>query len=593
MQPDPSRTGGSDALCFTAGPKGAVFGVGVIHAWLAADRLPPEVAAGISTGALTAAAMQYSYRDLENGSPAADIEVRRWTWFRKYLATLSDSPLNVIWKAIPDPVDFFADKPPVVDWSRPELMRKEEARARRHRYILTKLGTWLGNLPVKFSTLASAAITYVRFKERYGLWLWMLILNRLTLAQIGLQFLFLMCVCPFFSERTFHLRRARRPRQSGFADAIRSAIETARRALDYLWSWRFRPLFGWHIWIGAVAAALLLAVPAAGVIAGVAMQLIFDDPRGPLIEGCSFAGFAVVAFLIIVAVRRKASRDWLTAHLLKSLGIARGLLHDYTLHRKLLDLFGLDTATGQDPKLDQEPFQLVLVATALQTVSWKGRPLKSQQVWAEAGAPLTQAVRAAMRVTGMFEPLRLAGHEIEPWVDAAGLRHLDLVDGSGISQNPLPALVSWLKDPHSDRQKLAQRLCGTHIRDKRVHVIYNVPIEPYRPEKSQERPERINIVESAIISRELERRRDTRQEARQTNFISQMELYVQEGGETAGVLPIFADEIAPEYDITFANNLDPAPAEIRAMAASGCRRTLEALYRDHLRGSPGRPMQVS
>jgi len=173
-------------------------------------------------------------------------------------------------------------------------------------------------------------------------------------------------------------------------------------------------------------------------------------------------------------------------------------------------------------------------------------------------------------------------------VDSAGHKHVDLVDGAGISQNPLSALFGWLKDPHVDRQKLGQRLCGAHINDKRVHVVYNVPIEPY-PEKAQEREERINIVKSAFISRELERRRDTRQEARQTNFISQMELYVQQGGKTAGVLPIFVDEIAPERDIGFANNLDPTPREIRGMAAAGCRRTLESLYRGQLRASPTHP----
>src|SRR5271165_5186688 len=86
-----TRTGGGDAVCFTAGPKGAIFSAGVIHAWLAADRKPPQAAAGISAGALTAAAMQYAYRALECGNQNSDIEVRRWMWFRKYLAVLSDS----------------------------------------------------------------------------------------------------------------------------------------------------------------------------------------------------------------------------------------------------------------------------------------------------------------------------------------------------------------------------------------------------------------------------------------------------------------------------------------------------------------------
>jgi hypothetical protein len=159
------RTGGKDALCFTAGPKGAVFGAGVIHAWLAADRKPPEVVAGISAGALTSAAMQRSYRALEGGGDGPDREVRRWTWFRRYLDALSNSPLDILWHAIPDPVDFFADKPPVVDLSCPSALKPEEAAARRHYYILTRLGSWLGHLPVKVNTAALAAITFVRYKE--------------------------------------------------------------------------------------------------------------------------------------------------------------------------------------------------------------------------------------------------------------------------------------------------------------------------------------------------------------------------------------------------------------------------------------------
>ena len=113
--------------------------------------------------------------------------------------------------------------------------------------------------------------------------------------------------------------------------------------------------------------------------------------------------------------------------------------------------------------------------------------------------------------------------------------------------------------------------------------MYNVPVQPYTPEGDAAEPERMNIVEVAFVSGELARRRDTRQEARQTNFISQLESYVREGRGGTKALPIFADEIAPERDITFDNSLDPRPDEIRKAAAAGCRRTLETLYRDELR----------
>ena len=62
--PDP-RTGGNDAVCFTAGFAGAMFAAGAIHAYLAADRKPPAIVAGISMGALNAAAFQRCYQELK------------------------------------------------------------------------------------------------------------------------------------------------------------------------------------------------------------------------------------------------------------------------------------------------------------------------------------------------------------------------------------------------------------------------------------------------------------------------------------------------------------------------------------------------
>ena len=50
-----------DAVCFSAGITGVAFGAGVIHAYLASDRKPPLIIAGISLGAVTAAAMERSY----------------------------------------------------------------------------------------------------------------------------------------------------------------------------------------------------------------------------------------------------------------------------------------------------------------------------------------------------------------------------------------------------------------------------------------------------------------------------------------------------------------------------------------------------
>jgi hypothetical protein len=107
------RSKPSDALCFTAGFSGAPFDAGVIHAYLAADRPAPAVVAGISVGAVSAAAMQRAYRELEAcrpepaGGNRAAREIARWRWCREYIEALSTSPLNVIWNSIPDRHDFF------------------------------------------------------------------------------------------------------------------------------------------------------------------------------------------------------------------------------------------------------------------------------------------------------------------------------------------------------------------------------------------------------------------------------------------------------------------------------------------------------
>src|ERR1022692_91237 len=108
----------AEAVCFSAGMVGAVMGAGVIHAYLASQRRAPKIVAGVSVGALSAAAMQRAFGELEKAKAAegakldsADptiqagaagrVESARWTWFRKYVSYLSDSPLKVLWDCLP------------------------------------------------------------------------------------------------------------------------------------------------------------------------------------------------------------------------------------------------------------------------------------------------------------------------------------------------------------------------------------------------------------------------------------------------------------------------------------------------------------
>jgi predicted acylesterase/phospholipase RssA len=191
---------GNDAVCFTSGFPGATFGAGAIHAYLAADREPPQVVAGISLGTLSAAVMQRSYQDLqqaknklgeaENAAKSgannaqkglvvaqenAGLPRARWEFFRKYLAAITNRPFDVIWKGIPDPADFLAELPPIKDpvpetITDPKLRKKwkdAELASRHELYLFVKLGHWLAKSPVRISTIANLLVSYVRSKERY------------------------------------------------------------------------------------------------------------------------------------------------------------------------------------------------------------------------------------------------------------------------------------------------------------------------------------------------------------------------------------------------------------------------------------------
>src|SRR5262249_24894114 len=156
-------------------------------------------------------------------------EAKRWEWFRKYLDTVSNDPLAFVWKAIPDPVDFFADGPPVKDLSAESLpfdLPEQETDARRHFYLLTKFGTWLAGIPVRVGTLASFIVYLVRCKERYG----NRVLNPILLIWNAIKtgaglWWHVMRAPRFVVEKSFSDRRVWRP-------------------------W-VRPLFGWPVWIGS------------------------------------------------------------------------------------------------------------------------------------------------------------------------------------------------------------------------------------------------------------------------------------------------------------------------------------------------------
>ena len=522
-----------DAVCFTSGPKGAAFSAGAIHAWLAADREPPLVVAGISTGALTSAAMNKCYRELESAS-ADTLERDRWTWYRRYLDAITRDPLSFFWKAMPDPVDFFADKPPVRDLSIPgSLGEVEQPAARRHYHLLTKLGIWFAGLPVRVQTIASIAVHFVRLKEKYG----SALVSGYLLAWNGVKAV---------AGVWWHLLRA----PSFFRES-----EFNRGGS--------RPLFGWLIWLGSMAPSVLFAV---------VLYVTWIQMKWPIWWSLVAAVFIPVGVLgAITATYFQSDRRWdLPKFLFQRLDLSKGFISQFELRRRLFDLFRDDAL---EPKLagGHKEMHVLLVCAALQ---------QRKQVWPGSDARLVDALSAAMAVPGIFPPV--CNDELH-WRNYTKDVPAEAIDGKAIRSNPIPAFFEWCRTHPAVAEKLERP-----GRAASLHVVYNVPIEPEAPLNEAPAKESIDIVESAQISLELEKRRDTRQEVKQTYFISSLEAIRRRTTGTArrekGAFTIFPDEIAPRQEISYTNEMDPTRAETLKVVAQGCRRTLETLYRDRLAG---------
>ncbi len=530
--PANSRPGGQDAVCFTAGLRGAAFGAGVIHAWLASDREPPLASAGISVGALSAAAMQKAYRELESPSPAAgppaphqggaELERRRWNWYRRYLDAVTNQPLRFLWKAIPDPVDFSADKPPVNDLSAPPEAGNQND-ARRHFHLLTKLGVWIGGLPVRVSTIAAIAVHYVRWKEHYGWWRLSRFLCIAGVAKAAAGAWWRLAWSPgFFSERSF-----------------------GRRG--------FRPLFGWFAWLVSLA-------PVLAVVLAIAIGALAGNWRFAL------AGVLLLPLLSIALMLPFRGR--LGGSISSQLDLKRGLFSQFELRRVLYDLFG---DGHPDPKLTPDggkQMRLLLVCAALQ---------QTKQVWPKPAVDLVTGVAAAMCVAGSFPPVPIAKEDLDCY--SAPVTPAEVIDGVAVRSNPIPAFFDWCYLP--ENQQIAQRLESQPGEVPKLHVVYSVPagaeVTGAPPRES------IDIVDSAMISLALEKRRDTRQEVRQTNFLARLEAVRRratgKGWTPQGCFSIFADEIAPAAEIAYRNQWEPTRAEGLTAAAQGCANAMETLYR--------------
>ena len=630
----------NDGVCFTAGITGAPFAAGVIHAYLAADRRPPKVAAGISMGALSAAAMQRAYHELHDQKTAAgphpddqqkkSIERARWEWFRKYLAFLTDHPFDVIWNCIPDPSDFHADLPPVQEpdlprdpAARPHEWQQRDLDARRALYMQVKLGTWLAHLPIKVSTVARLLVHYVRFRERYPR---SRVLRGWNIMVLAFEALRLFC--------RLALHTARHPKF--FSEWQFSVVDVDRHEER---GHGFRPLFGWPVWLLSVLYASVLAAPLLqllwlewshwgwppaeiGWIAALKLKaaVAIDNPWFRRLVWCS-AGMLFAPLLLgtaIMARRRVAQKlgNRIVAYIAGKLGIKQGLIEDFHLRLRLHRLFEQD---GTVPLVDEDPMPVLLVSAPLQMFCsldrdaqvQAGQPAGPTQLWpsTKGKVSIVDGLRAALALTPLLAPFRVEQKDVQHWMRAGSSAWpLDLVDGSVIRYNPLPALFSFFSTPAGENiaQQLSCRrpknngqqtdLTWRDPSDPAIRLVYNVPILPkgtpplVPPNETQEEPPLPDAVDTARAGLRLERRRDTRIEVLRTNFITDIEQCIESSSDPLVVsgqpdkrpLPIHVDEIAPESEFKAENPLQPTETEILVQVAAGCRQTLGLLLQDQL-----------
>ena len=550
-----------DAVCFTAGLHGVSFGAGTIHAYLASDRTPPKITAGISVGALTAAVMERCYVELRESRT----EGARWTWFRRYLSFLLDRPYDVAWHAIPNPSDFVADLPPVAETGLPTSpdgspdpeWEKREARARRKLHIIARFGRWCSHLPVTLSSAGWIMVRYARHEEQnpivqvaqwwnaLALWTRVLWFEWLVLVQIIVR-------PQFFPEWQF------------------------RAGGKMLSHFPLRPLFGWKLWL----ATLFLGSATIGlwiVNLWVVVEEIFQEKTTHVLHLGLLLGFTC-APLVPIFLRRwmGPANNWGFKKILTHLGIRTSLIDDFFLRLKLFRLF---EDHGLTPTLKDLTFPVLMVAAPLQILD-----SSPSQLWpgTKSRVSIVEALRTSLAIPRLFAPTVVTGDGLEPWMEGPQRPvRLDLVDGSVVRHNPLPALIRFLSEPQNS--EVAEILSRP---TSRVHLVYDIPIQP-KPlpaagAGTNEEPRLPNIVETGFASKRLEQRRDSRLEVVRTNFVSEIERVLRtatkSGVSSPDVDTITVDEIAPEHELTLENTLQPTETEILTHIAEGCRQTLSVLY---------------
>jgi predicted acylesterase/phospholipase RssA len=631
---DTPRPSSLEAVCFTAGVDGTPFAAGVIHAYLAADRPPPAVAAGISAGALSASAMAASFEELGACTAQERTEAKRWRWFRTYLEALSNRPLDVFWRGVPS----FAELStlggrlrPLADPATPEPLKKEERDALKRRFLLQHLGRWLCRLPITVRQVAGFLVnTAVSMERNLGTKPERLVAKVRSWALLAVL-VWMLLQHVVFSPQLLNVSPYMAPDSQG------------RRRPP-----RFRPLLGWRGWLASTfvfgaSVAWLVALVIAGLgrlmslLGGrvaswwteleVTVPLVGELSSNPLVLLGLLAGPVVLVLLVertdkLLTARAKfrgsvdsGVRSTIVGYLIERTGVARSILSDFYLLRFLSTLFEQDSRqTGPVKEKKVGSFQhprLLLVASPLQTLprlvadpkapGGHDRAGKTLQLWARDDTRLLDALRAALAMPGLFAPSTLEKEEFERrWVgsqplDVSKVTHAELVDGAVIRANPLPALFTFL-DPRQGAEgaRLGDEIEKANSPERPgVHVVYSISVDERQRPASADLEPIPDIVEAAMKSLRLARRCDTELEVLQTNFMATVETTIRslksapgtdrKPEEVApragqGLRSIYADEIAPATHEPFSNLVAPTREEVLTASAEGCRRTLGRLY---------------
>lgn len=508
--------------------------------------------------------MERCYRELRESRS----ETARWTWLRRYLSFLLDRPYDVAWHGIPNPSDFVADLPPVPETGLPTRpdgspdpeWELREAKARRKLHIIARFGRWCSHLPVTVSSAGWIMVRYARHQEQnpsvrvsqwwnaLALWTRVLFAEWIVLLQIILR-------PQFFPEWQF--------RANGKMIA----------------QFPLRPLFGWKLWL---ATLFLGSATIASWIANlwVVLEGIFQEKTTHVLHLGLLLGFTC-APLVPIFLRRWMHRtnNWGFKKILTHLGIRASLIDDFYLRLKLYRLF---EDRGETPVLKDLTFPVLMVAAPLQIID-----SSPSQLWpgVRSNVSIVDALRTSLAIPRLYEPTVITGDALKNWVGGNKLpERLDLVDGSVVRHNPLPALARFLAEPQNS--EVAAILSKP---ESRVHLVYDIPIQP-KPlpaaaGDSKVEPLLPNIVETGFASNRLERRRDSRLEVVRTNYVAEIERVLRTATgkvNSPDVDTVTVDEIAPEQELTLENTLQPTETEILTHIAAGCRQSLSVLYRDEI-----------